>query len=260
MLLRIGVLGDFDPKLRNHEATQSALHHAGGAMLQALSVHWVPTESVPGSRWREVLGQYDAILAAPGSPYRSMEGMLAGIAFARANRIPFLGTCGGFQYALIEYARNVLGLAGADTEENEDGPAHAIITPVACPIADRRPGASRLSGVRRVSIRESTRMSRIYVVLAAEEEYFCNFEVNPEYVSDFEKSGLVFSAYGEQGEVRALELPSHPFYVATLFQPQLRSREGEPHPVITAFLQAALGCRMQIASGLHGQQGHAAGD
>jgi CTP synthase (UTP-ammonia lyase) len=247
MLLQIGILGDFNPDLRNHRATNDSLRHAGEAMRLQVSANWLPTESLADRARTDVLTRQDAILAAPGSPFRSMHGMLAGIEFARRRGVPFLGTCGGFQYALIEYARNVLGLAGANTEENEDRPAHAIITPVSCPVPVRGPGAPRLSGVCRISIRPSTRMARIAGGLSAQEEYFCNFEVNPKYVSDFERAGLVFSAFGENGEVRAAEIPSHPFYLATLFQPQLGSAEGNPHPVIGAFLEAAASCRNEAA-------------
>ena len=166
--------------------------------------------------------------------------MLAGIEFARRYGVPFLGTCGGFQYALIEYARHVLEWKDANTKENQAASAHSIITPVACPVPDRRPGAPRLSGVRKLTLKSGTLLARIYGCLVVNEEYFCNFEVNAKYLTDFERSGMTSSASGERGEMRALEISSHPFFVGTLFQPQLGSVEGEPHPLITAFLHAAI--------------------
>ena len=251
MLLQIGILGDYNPELRNHRATNEALAHAGDAIRRHVSANWLPTASLARGRIEDVLAQQNAILAAPGSPFRSMEGMLAGIEFARRGGIPFLGTCGGFQYALIEYARGVLGLEGADTRESGGHPAHPVITPVACPVPDRRAGTPKLSGVRRLSIRSGTRLAEIYGVRTAQEEYFCNFEVNSAYVSAFEESGMTFSAFGERGEVRAAELRSHPFFLGTLFQPQLSSVAGDPHPLVRAFLEAA--------ALMQGQQSYPAG-
>jgi CTP synthase (UTP-ammonia lyase) len=241
MLLQVGILGDFNSGLRSHQATNDALRHAADAMHVNVSANWVPTSSLTAVNAKELLAPKDAILAAPGSPYKSMNGMLAGIEFARRYGVPFLGTCGGFQYALIEYARHVLGWPDAETEENGVPSAHAIVTPVACPVPDRRVGAPKLSGVRRLSLKPGTLLAGIYGSLIANEEFFCNFEVNAKYVTDFQQHGLIPAAFGEQGELRAVEYRPHPFFVATLFQPQLGSVEGDAHPVVTAFLRAAAG-------------------
>ena len=247
MLLSIGILGDFCSSLRNHQATNDALLHAADALGVSVCANWLPTPSLEGEDAQERLARQDAIFAAPGGPYQSMPGMLAGIAFARGYGVPFLGTCGGFQYALLEYARHVLGLADANTEENGVPSAHPVITPVACPVPGRHPGAPKLSGVRRLLLRPETLLAGIYGSISAHEEYFCNFEVNPKYESVFERSGLAPSAFGEQGELRAVELPGHPFFVATLFQPQLGSAEGYPHPLMVAFLKAAVSYRAAAA-------------
>ncbi len=236
MLLQVGILGDFHPQMRSHRATNDALRHAADALRWNVSANWLPTTSL--GKADELLSGQDAILAAPGSPYRDHAGMLAGIRFARESGIPFLGMCGGFQYALIEYARNVLRLPDADTEENGGKPSHPVITPVACPVADRRQGAPRLSGHCRVTFAADTHLAQICGAQDRTEEYFCNFEVNPGYAAAFEKAGLRLAAFGERGELRAVELPAHPFYVATLYQPQLSSQDGHPHPLLTAFLQA----------------------
>src|SRR5579862_1758175 len=160
MLLQVGILGDFHSQMRSHRATNDALRHAADALRWNVSANWLPTTSL--AKPEEVLAGQDAIFAAPGSPYRDHAGMLAGIRFAREFGIPFLGTCGGFQYALIEYARNVLRLADADTEEGGGKPANPVITPVACPVADRRPGTPGLSGRCRVKFAADTRLAKIY--------------------------------------------------------------------------------------------------
>jgi CTP synthase (UTP-ammonia lyase) len=238
MLLQIGIIGDFDPSMRSHQATNDALGHASESLQADVSANWVPTSTLSHANAGQVLAAQDAIWAAPGSPYRSMDGMLAGIHYARRYGVPFLGTCGGFQYTLIEYARHVLGWTDADTEENTPS-GHPVITPVTCPVPDRKPGAHKLSGVRNLSLQAGTRLAGIYGAATAYEEYICNFEVNAAYLRDFERPGLILSAFGEQGELRAIEIAAHPFFIATLFQPQLSSAPGRPNAVVMKFLQAA---------------------
>jgi CTP synthase (UTP-ammonia lyase) len=168
--------------------------------------------------------------------------MLKGIEFARRRNWPFLGTCGGFQYALIEFARNVLGIADADSAENNSASKNIVIYPVACAVPDAKGGAPKLSGaVPEIRLRPGSYLQSFYgkdkdVVT---EEFFCNFEVNPEYEWATMEAGFPVVARGAKGEIRAVESPAHQFFVATLFQPQLSSTDKKPHPVILAFVQAA---------------------
>lgn len=248
MLFHIGIAGDFNPELRSHRATNDALRHAADALEITVSANWLPTESLAGPEGGGRLESQDAILAAPGSPYRSFDGMLAAIEFARRSGVPFLGTCGGFQYAVLEFARHVLGMPDANTAENRERPAELVVTPVACPVPDRAPGAPKLSGRRRLTFPRGSMLAGIYGTATADEEYFCNFEVNRKHVPALERGGMAVAALGPRGELRAVELPSHPFFLATLFQPQLSSEEGRPHPVLTAFLSAAVSQRGRTAA------------
>jgi len=136
-----------------------------------------------------------------------------------------------------------MGIADADSAEHGAAAKNIIIAPVACPVADRRNGAPKLSGACLVRIQPGCRLSAIYRSAEIEEQYFCNYEVNPEFRPDFEKAGLRFSAFDENGQVRALELPGHPFFIATLFQPQLSSAKDMPHPIVTEFLSEAVSRR-----------------
>jgi len=182
----------------------------------------------------------DGIWAAPGSPYRSMDGMLKGIQFARERDWPFLGTCGGFQYAFIECARNVLGIGDADSEENNSSSRNIVIRPVSCAIPDRSPGAPKLSGrIPEIRLQPGSYLQSFYGQEVVEEEYFCNFEINPDFEWAAMEAGFPVVARGPNGEVRAIESPTHRFFVATLFQPQLSSTPDTPHPVVMAFVQAA---------------------
>ncbi len=238
--VRIGILGDFNPEFRSHHATNDALQHAAAKLKLKLESQWIPTPSVLQPNGQRMLESFDGLWAAPGSPYKSMEGMLQGIEFARRRDWPFLGTCGGFQYALIEFARNLLGIADADTAENNSGSKNVIIYPVACAVPNRAKGAPKLSGpVPEIRLRPGSYLQSFYAKDTVVEEFFCNFEVNPDFEWISMEAGFPIVARGSQGEIRAIESPTHRFYIATLFQPQLSSKPGKPHPLVMAFVQAA---------------------
>ena len=166
--------------------------------------------------------------------------MLCGIQFAREQNWPFLGTCGGFQYTLIEVARNVIGIADADSAENNSGSKNIVIYPVACAVPDRAPEAPKLSGrISEIRLRPGSLLQSFYKQELVEEEFFCNFEINPEFEYCTMEAGLPTVARGPGGEARAIESPSHRFFVATLFQPQLSSTAAKPHPLIVGFMKAA---------------------
>lgn len=238
--VRIGILGDFDPKAPNLPAIEKALQHASTRLELAVEARWIPTPSVVEPNAEKILEGFDGLWAAPGSPYQSFDGMLKGIEFARRRDWPFLGTCGGFQYTLIECARNVLGIADADSAENNSGSKNIIIYPVACAVPQRVDHAPKLSGlVPEIRLRPGSYLQSFYMKDTVAEEFFCNFEVNPEYEWAAIEAGFPVVARGPQGEIRAIESPTHRFFIATLFQPQLSSKSGSPHPLILAFVQAA---------------------
>ena len=129
--VRIGILGDYDPKSPTLPAVEKSLQHAAAQLNLPVEGKWLPTVSLLDPAAEKKLESLDGIWAAPGSPYKSFDGMLKGIEFARRRDWPFLGTCGGFQYALIECVRNLLGIKDADTAENNSGSKNIVIYPVA---------------------------------------------------------------------------------------------------------------------------------
>jgi len=239
--VRIGILGDFNPEFRSHHATPDSLQHAARKLDLKVESEWIPTPSLIGSDAEKTLESFDGLWASPGSPYKSFDGMLKGIEFARRRDWPFLGTCAGFQYALIEFARNVLGIADADSAENNSGSKNIVIYPVACAVPNRKEDAPKLSGrVPEIRLRPGSYLQSFYGKKEiVTEEFFCNFEVNPEYEWCAMEAGFPVVARGSQGEIRAIESPAHRFFIATLFQPQLSSTEKNPHPLVLAFVQAA---------------------
>jgi CTP synthase (UTP-ammonia lyase) len=222
--VRIGILGDFNPEFRSHHATNDSLQHAARKLKLAVESEWLATPALTTPEAEKTLESFDGLWAAPGSPYKSFDGMLKGIQFARRRDWPFLGTCGGFQYALIEFARNVLNIADADSAENNSGSKNIVIYPVACPMPNGKGDGPKLAGAMPdIRLRPGSYLQSFYGKgkETATEEFFCNFELNPEYEWATMEAGFPVVARGAQGEVRAIESPTHRFFLATLFQPQL---------------------------------------
>jgi CTP synthase (UTP-ammonia lyase) len=240
--IRIGILGDYNPEFRSHPATNASLEHAARKLELKVESEWIATPSLLAPDAEKKLESFDGLWASPGSPYKSFDGMLKGIEFARRRDWPFLGTCGGFQYTLIEFARNVLGIKDADSAENDSESKNIVIYPVACAVTGIKGDAPKLSGtIPEIRFRPGSYLQSYYGKdkETATEEFFCNFEVNPEYEWATMEAGFPVVARGKQNEIRAIESPTHRFFLATLFQPQLSSTEKKPHPVILAFVQAA---------------------
>jgi CTP synthase (UTP-ammonia lyase) len=132
-----------------------------------------------------------------------------------------------------------MGIADADSREHSTPSSNYIITPVSCPLPGA-PGAPALSIADRVRFKAGSRLAAIYNRGDAHERYFCNYELNREYEPRLQAAGMLMAAFGPRGEPRAIELPEHRFFVATLFQPQLQSAaDGKPHPFVMALLRAA---------------------
>jgi CTP synthase (UTP-ammonia lyase) len=238
--VRIAILGDYNPKSPTLPAIEKSLQHAAATLSNVVEAQWLPTPSLIDPGAFKLLETFDGIFAAPGSPYKSFDGMLKGIEFARRHDWPFLGTCGGFQYALIECARNILGIKDADSAENNSGSKNIIIYPVACAVPDRKKDAPKLSrAIPEILLRPGSYLQSFYMQDTVTEEFFCNFEVNPDFEWAAMEAGFPVVARGPKGEIRAIESPTHRFFIATLFQPQLTSQPSKPHPVILAFVQAA---------------------
>jgi len=166
----------------------------------------------------------------PASPYRDTEGALAAIRFAREAPRPFLGTCGGFQHALLEYARSVLGWADAEHGENAPTGNRLVITPLSCSLVE-------VGGNLRFD--PDSRLARAYGCLESREEYHCRFGLNPALAQELTSGRLRAVGWDESGEVRAVELDGHPFFVATLFQPERAALQSRLPPAVRAFVAAA---------------------
>jgi CTP synthase (UTP-ammonia lyase) len=237
-MLRTAVIGDYDPDNDTHRATDDGLAHAASARGTDIMAAWVPTQELASGS--SGLEGFDCLLVAPGSPYRSMEGALAAICYARTNKVPLLGTCGGFQHIVVEMARHVLGYPDAQHAEQTPTGSRLLITPLSCSLRGKEMG---------VLLKPGSLAARAYGSLEATERYYCNFGLNPDYVDELVGAGLQVSGTDQDGETRIVELTGHPFFMGTLFVPQASSAPGSPHPLLTAFLGAALSVRDQKHDG-----------
>lgn len=227
--VRIGLIGDHNPAVLAHQAIPRVLELAGARLGVRIEPTWLGTGSLGDHAW-PVLGACSGLWCVPASPYASLEGALSAIRFARENGVGFLGTCAGFQHALLEYARNVLGLADAMHAEVPTRPGPEIIAPLSCALVEK-------SGT--IRFEEGSSLRAIYGVPEVVEQYHCSFGLNPRYQARFDDGAMRVSALDDAGDVRAVELTSHPFFMATLYQPERSGLSGVSHPLIEAFVAAA---------------------
>lgn len=191
-----------------------------------ITFEWVPTQEITSSAR---VAAYNGLWCVPASPYRNMDGALLAIAYARENRIPFLGTCGGFQHAVIDYARNVLGWQDADHAETAPDTQRAVIPPLECALVETTAAVRLLPG---------TRIAAAYGSTQTTEGYRCRYGLNGEFRVALLTGPLRASAEDERGDVRAVELDGHPFFVATLFQPERAALAEQAAPLVKAFVAA----------------------
>ncbi|HJU50006.1 MAG TPA: CTP synthase [Pseudogulbenkiania sp.] len=226
-MIRIALVGDFDATVPAHQAIPPALQLAAEALDMEVEATWLGTDGIHDP---DDARGFHGIWCVPASPYRSMDGALRAIRHARENGVPFLGTCGGFQHAAIEYARHALGWLDAAHAETAPEAERAVIAPLACALVETQAEVRFVPG---------TRLALAYGVPSSTEGYRCRFGLNPRFAEELTRGPLRVAARDNDGEVRAVELDDHPFFVATLFQPERAALQGLCPPLARAFVQAA---------------------
>lgn len=222
----IALVGDRSPAVRSHGRIPGiidALRRRDGLVLDP---YWIASEDA-----HDGLDGFDALWIVPGSPYRDPEGVLAAIRTARERGLPFLGTCSGFQHAVLEIARNVCGIEGAGHAENDASAPELVIVALECSLVGHE-GPIRYA--------PGSRLQQIMGVERSVERYHCSYGLDPRYAAVLEAHGVRFTAHDDDGAARALELEGHPFFLGTLFQPELAGDGTRAHPVIRAFAAAAV--------------------
>jgi CTP synthase (UTP-ammonia lyase) len=225
---KIALVGDHSERHTSHRAIPLALELARARLGAAVSWEWVSTRSIADPR--QALAGFSAVWVVPASPYENPAGAFGAIRWAREGGAPFLGTCGGFQHAVIEFARNVAGIADADTAETNPGGRSLVVTPLSCSLVEKTGG---------VHFEKGSLIGRAYGSEGASEGYRCNYGMNPAYREALEEAGMRFTAWDDEGDVRGGELPAHPFFAGVLFQPERAALRGDLPPLVLAFVKAA---------------------
>jgi CTP synthase (UTP-ammonia lyase) len=223
MSTSIAVVGDRDTSLLSHRELDAAI----ARLPTSVHARWVGTERLSAT----TPGDYDAVWLAPGTPYRDDDAVYALIRRVREGGIPFMGTCGGFQYSLVEFARNVAGIPDAAHAESEPGAREPVVGMLGCSLVGAR---------REVTPVPGTRLAAYMGTVPSHAFHWCNYGLSAGWIDRLEAAGLVVSAHAADAGVEAIEIPSHPFFIATLFQPQVGAATGGPlHPLIGALCAAA---------------------
>ncbi len=223
--LRVALVGDYDPSVPAHQAIPLALQLAADHHHATLQWDWLHTSQIEDAA--TTLRSYQGIWCIPASPYANTQAALDAIRFAREQGIPFLGTCGGFQHTLIEYARNVAGLGAADHAETNPEASILLISQLSCSLVEKE---------MELVLAEGSVIGRSYGTATTAERYLCNYGPNPLYQQELFSGPLRATAHDLDGEVRGGELSTHPFFVGTLFQPERRSLRGELPPLVRDFV------------------------
>ena len=224
--ISIGLIGDYDAGVTAHQAIPSALSDAAQTLGITIHQEWLATDRIASET---TLPDFDGLWCVPASPYRSMRGALLAIRHARERGVPFLGTCGGFQHAVVEYARNVLDWKDAEHAEIAPDAKRAVISPLLCSLVEKTDAIRLFAG---------SRIASAYGVSEIVEGYHCRYGLNPDFRTALLSGPMRASADDALGEVRAIELDGHPFYVATLFQPERAGLRGRRAPLVEAFVRA----------------------
>jgi CTP synthase (UTP-ammonia lyase) len=226
-LVNIAIVGDRDDSIAAHLAIPLALANAASALDVDLVFEWLASDRIDDVAR---LAGFDAFWVAPGSPYRSLDGALRAIGHARTAGRPFLGTCGGFQHAILEYARHVMDWPDAMHAESDPGVGRPVISALECSLVEARGS---------VTLAPGSRIARAYAASTAPTIYRCRYGLNPAFRAALLSGPLRVTAQDEHGDVRAIELDGHPFFVATLWQPERAALEGRRVPLAEALVTAA---------------------
>ncbi len=223
----LSILGDFNVKSETHIATKMAINHSNNYLKNKIKPYWINTQKIS----KEMIYRSDGFLIIPNIPHSNLDNIIKVIKFARENNIPCLGTCGGFQFIIIEYARNILGFQNAHHEEYNTNSTELIITKSSCSLRGRR---------MELNLNPNSKVASLYHMKNIKEKYYCNYKINPKYIQIIKNSSMNIAGIDSEGEIRVIEIDNHPFFIGTLYVPQANSTYQNPHPLLNGFFNAII--------------------
>jgi CTP synthase len=243
--VKIGLIGKYVELKDSYKSIAESLIHAGAHLEAHVEIEWIHSETIHMKNAHEILSDLDGILVAPGFGSRGVDGKIETITYARENGIPFFGICLGMQCAVIEFARNVLHLDDAHSTEIKEYTQHPVIDLMAEQKSIQNMGGTMRLGAYPCALKEGTAAHMAYGRQNIEERHRHRYEFNNNYLEQFEEKGMIASGLNpNSGLVEMIELPSHPWFVASQFHPEYASTVEAPHPLFISFVQASIKNRL----------------
>ncbi|HUH18701.1 CTP synthase [Albibacterium sp.] len=239
--IKIGLVGKYVELPDAYKSINEAFIHAGAVNECKVIVKYLSSESITEANVAEKLKGLSGILVAPGFGERGLEGKIASIQYVRENQIPFFGICLGMQCAVIEFARNVLGIKDANSFEMNSKTKHPVINLMEEQKKIKNKGGTMRLGSYPCDLKKGSKASTIYSKTKITERHRHRYEFNNKYLDQFEKEGMIASGINpDNGLVEIVELKNHPFFIGSQFHPELKSTVVHPHPLFVNFVAASL--------------------
>ena len=239
--VKIGLVGKYIELKDSYKSIVESFIHAGAFNNCKVNLVWIHSESITDENADERLRGLKGILVAPGFGSRGIEGKISSIKYAREHKIPFLGICLGMQCAVIEFARNVLGMQDAHTMEIDPNSSHPVIHLMHSQKSVTDKGGTMRLGSYNCKVKKGTKGFEIYETENIKERHRHRYEFNNEYLEQFEKAGMIASGINPEGNlVEMVELNNHPWFVGVQYHPEYKSTVLNPHPLFKHFVKAAM--------------------
>lgn len=236
----IGLVGKYVSLHDAYLSVAEALRHAGYYHNTHIRIHWIDSEEITADNVEEKLAGLDGIIVPGGFGSRGIEGMILTAKYARENDIPYFGICLGMQIAVIEYARDVLGIKDANSGEFDEQSKHKVIDFIPGQSGDINKGGTLRLGTYPCNIKDGTTLQRCYGATSVSERHRHRYEFNNDYREAFEKAGMTLSGVSPDKKlIETVELSDRPFYVGVQYHPEFKSRPNKPHPLFKGFISAA---------------------
>jgi len=240
--ITIGITGKYTSVRDSYASILNALEHSGIALGCKVDVKWIETTNLTDDNVAQHLDGVDGIIVPGGFGTRGTEGKIACIKYARENKVPYLGLCLGFQMAVVEFARSVCGMKNANSSEINQDCEHAVIDILPEQKKIEGLGGNMRLGGRDIEIKPGTQACKLFGNKETTRKRFRHrYEVDPQYIEQIEKEGMIFSGKApDQPIMQILEIPDHPFFMATQSHPELTSRPLAPEPMFTGLVAEAM--------------------
>jgi CTP synthase len=239
--VKIGLIGKYVELKDSYKSIAESLIHAGAKLEAKVEIEWIHSETVMAKNSSQILGELDGILVAPGFGSRGIDGKIETITHARKHHVPFFGICLGMQCAVIEFARNVLQLDDAHSTEIKEYTTHPVIDLMAEQKSVQNMGGTMRLGAYPCDLQSGTKAREAYGKDRVDERHRHRYEFNDAYLAQFESNGMIASGRNPiSGLVEMVEIPEHPWYVASQFHPEYSSTVEAPHPLFISFVEASI--------------------